>query len=58
MSTPEFEHLYRASAQPLLVFLARRTLDAEVALDLWAETWAAAFAGRRRFRGDAEMSKH
>ena len=52
MSTPEFERLYSESAQPLLVFLARRTLDAEVALDLWAETWAAAFAGRRRFRGD------
>jgi RNA polymerase sigma factor (sigma-70 family) len=52
LSTPDFEDTYRTLAQPLLVYLTRRTLDMEVALDLWAETWAAAFASRRRFRGD------
>ena len=51
LSTAEFEDLYDRLARPLLVSLARRTLDAEVALDLWAETWAAAYAGLHRFRG-------
>jgi RNA polymerase sigma-70 factor (ECF subfamily) len=38
--------------------LVRRTADTEVALDLWAETFAQALAGRRRFRGttDAEAA--
>jgi RNA polymerase sigma factor (sigma-70 family) len=56
LSTAEFEEVYGALAQPLLVYLTRRTFDAEVALDLWAETWAAAFASRRRFRGDDATS--
>jgi RNA polymerase sigma-70 factor (ECF subfamily) len=46
-----FDALYDRAAERLLVFLARRVVDAEVALDLWAETLAQAFAGRRRFRG-------
>jgi hypothetical protein len=33
-----FVALYEAEARPVLVFLARRTLDAEVAVDLTAET--------------------
>jgi hypothetical protein len=40
-----FVALYEAEAKPVLVFLARRTLDAEVAVDLTAET------GARRWRG-------
>jgi RNA polymerase sigma factor (sigma-70 family) len=35
----------------LLAFFVRRTLDAEASMDLVAETFAAAFVGRRRFRG-------
>lgn len=35
----------------MVVFFARRVLDAEAALDLTAETFAAAFAGRKGFRG-------
>jgi RNA polymerase sigma factor (sigma-70 family) len=48
--------LYARHHDALLLFLARRTADAEVALDLWAETFAQAVAGRHRFRGttDAE----
>jgi len=38
-------------ARPILLFLTRRTYDAEVALDLTAETFARAYASRRRFRG-------
>jgi RNA polymerase sigma factor (sigma-70 family) len=58
LAPTDFESLYDRVAQPLLVWLTRRTFDAQVALDLWAETWAAAYASRRRFRGttDAEAS--
>ena len=33
------------------MFLARRTSDVEVALDLWAETFAQALQSRTRYRG-------
>jgi RNA polymerase sigma-70 factor (ECF subfamily) len=46
-----FTAVYDAYWERLLVFLTRRTFDAQVALDLTAETLAQAFAGRRRFRG-------
>jgi RNA polymerase sigma-70 factor (ECF subfamily) len=46
--------LYAKHRDALLVFLVRRTADTEVALDLWAETFAQAVAGRRRFRGRTE----
>jgi RNA polymerase sigma-70 factor (ECF subfamily) len=49
-----FEQLYNAHARALLSFFARRTLEIEVARDLWAETLASAFASRRRFRGRGE----
>lgn len=51
-----FDAFYRALAPPLLRSLTRRTLDAETALDLTAETMAHAFLGRDRFSGttDAE----
>lgn len=49
-----FSAFYRAHARALLVFFARRTLDAEVALDLTGETFAAAFASRHSFRGDTD----
>ena len=44
--------LYDRHARTLLAFLARRAADPEVAVDLLAETFAAAFKDRRRFRGD------
>jgi RNA polymerase sigma-70 factor (ECF subfamily) len=54
----EFSGVYQAKASELLVFLARRTFDVEVARDLTAETFAQAFEHRGRFRGqsDAEAS--
>lgn len=44
-------------AQNTLIFFTRRTADPEIARDLWAETWARAYAHRERFRGttDAEQ---
>ena len=54
----DVDTLYARHRDALLVFLVRRTADTEVALDLWAETFAQAVAGRRRFRGttDAEAA--
>ena len=46
-----FAEVYERHWRPLLVFLTRRTFDAQVALDLTAETLAQAFAGRRSFKG-------
>ncbi len=45
-----FGGLYERHAAPLLAFFARRTFDAQVAADLTAETFAAAFASRARYR--------
>ena len=47
----EFAALYELEAETVLLFVTRRTLDAEVALDITAETFAQAFRGRRGFRG-------
>ena len=49
------EHLaaaYERDARRLLVFFTRRTTDAQQAVDLVGETYARAFAVRRRFKGD------
>jgi RNA polymerase sigma factor (sigma-70 family) len=48
-----FELLYLHHVEGLLGFFSRRTRDAELAADLTAETFAAALAGRRRYRRDA-----
>lgn len=50
-----FDHLYRERAQAVLVFLVRRVLDPEIALDLMAETFAQAFLSRARFRGRTDQ---
>jgi RNA polymerase sigma-70 factor, ECF subfamily len=47
----DVEELYRHHRETLLVFFARRTADPQIALDLWAETFAQALAGAHRFRG-------
>jgi RNA polymerase sigma-70 factor (ECF subfamily) len=46
--------LYERHRDSLLVFFVRRTVDTEVALDLWAETFAQAVAGRWRYRGRSD----
>jgi RNA polymerase sigma-70 factor (ECF subfamily) len=51
-----FRDFYVANVQRMVVFFTRRTLNAEVALDLTGETFAVALQRRRQFRGrtDAE----
>jgi len=43
--------LYEAEGRALLRYVVRRTFDADLALDLVAETFAIAFERRRTFRG-------
>ena len=45
-----FVGIYRRKMHSLLAYFVRRTLDAQLAADLTAETMAEAFASRRRFR--------
>jgi RNA polymerase sigma factor (sigma-70 family) len=45
-----FEVFYNRHVEAVLGFFARRTRDPELAADLTAETFAAALAGRRRYR--------
>jgi len=45
-----FGALFERHAETLLGYFARRTLDPEAAAELTAETFAQAFASRRRFR--------
>lgn len=47
----DFPSFYARHAERVLIYLARRCLDPEVAVDLMAETFAEAFANRRRHRG-------
>jgi RNA polymerase sigma-70 factor (ECF subfamily) len=46
-----FHEFYRAYVDRVVVFFARRTLDAETALDLTGETFALALERRAQFRG-------
>jgi RNA polymerase sigma factor (sigma-70 family) len=48
-----FEAFYVRHVAGLLGYFARRTRDADLAADLTAETFAAALAGRRRYRPEA-----
>ncbi len=49
-----FDELYRRESEAMLLFFTRRTWDAEAAVDLTAETFARAYAGRDRFRGTTD----
>lgn len=53
-----FGEFFEAFHEQVLSYFARRVLDPEVAFDLMAETFAAAFAGLADFRGDSVESSH
>jgi RNA polymerase sigma-70 factor (ECF subfamily) len=53
-SEADFSRFYREHVDGVLIFFTRRCFDAQVALDLTAETFAQAFASRRGFRGAAD----
>jgi len=49
-----FAIFYDAHAKALLIYLARRACDPEVAADVTAESFARAFTRRKRFRGSTD----
>lgn len=51
LTADDIDALYRDHARAMVTFFARRTLDAEAAVDLVAETFAVAIAERARCRG-------
>ncbi|MDO9354932.1 MAG: RNA polymerase sigma factor [Solirubrobacteraceae bacterium] len=50
----DLESLYAAHGDALLVYLTRRTADSQIALDLWAESFAQAFEARGSYRGTSD----
>jgi RNA polymerase sigma factor (sigma-70 family) len=52
-----FSELYRRDGEAVLVFLTRRTLDVEVALELTAETFAIALTSWRKLSGLADEQR-
>lgn len=54
LDSDDILRLYDRESEKLLRYLMRRTLDAQVALDLLAESYAVAFEKRRRFKGQSE----
>jgi RNA polymerase sigma-70 factor (ECF subfamily) len=52
---PAFGDFYREHAGAVTRHFARRVIDPEAALDLTAETFAQAYAGRAGFRGASEQ---
>jgi RNA polymerase sigma-70 factor (ECF subfamily) len=51
ITSESLDALWRSHAPAVAVFIARRTLDAGVAADLTAETFAQAYMKRHQFRG-------
>jgi DNA-directed RNA polymerase specialized sigma24 family protein len=51
LAADDFAELYDRHARTLVLYFQRRTYDPETAVDLMAETFAAAFRDRRAFRG-------
>ena len=50
----DISELYARHARRLVAFFARRTFDAEVAVELMAETFACVVEDRASFRGDGD----
>jgi RNA polymerase sigma-70 factor (ECF subfamily) len=55
LDAAELSRLYREYAHDLHRYLARRTFDVEVAFDLVAETFAAAYRDRAQYRGATDQ---
>src|SRR5215210_519114 len=52
LSDEQLAAAYRRDGRRLLVWLTRRTYDAQLAVDLVGETYARALESRRRYTGD------
>jgi RNA polymerase sigma-70 factor (ECF subfamily) len=54
LTSADISSLYDRHAQGILRFAMRRTLDAQLAVDILAETFAVAYEQRKKFRGDLD----
>lgn len=54
LTSDDISRLYARHAEELLGYFARRTMQAEVAVDLVVETFAQAFVHREEFRGNQD----
>ncbi len=57
LDADDLSALYRRHATGMVAFFARRTYDAELAVELMAETFAAAVLDAPKFRGSTEESE-
>ncbi|MFA4927002.1 MAG: sigma factor, partial [Patulibacter sp.] len=53
----DIDALYRRHGDDLLKWFGRRTVDAQIALDLWAETFAQAVAAQHRCRAKDDEAR-
>lgn len=53
----DIPELYERHRRPLLLFFVRRTADTELALDLWAETFAQAVVSRRACKATTDVER-
>ena len=54
LDADDISRLYRRHARTLVTFFARRTYDAQIAVELTAETFATAVEDRESFRGSGD----
>lgn len=54
LTSADISSLYDRHAQGILRFAMRRTFDAQLAVDVVAETFAVAFEDRKKFRGSLQ----
>jgi RNA polymerase sigma-70 factor (ECF subfamily) len=54
LNSNDISALYAEHARSILKFAMRRTLDAQVSVDLVGETFAVAYENRKKFRGSTE----
>lgn len=54
LSAEQLSRVYDAHARAFVAYFARRVYDAELAVDLTAETFASAFTHRDGFRGESD----
>jgi RNA polymerase sigma-70 factor, ECF subfamily len=57
LNAEDISRLYAAHAEELLGYFARRTMQAETAVEMVGETFARAFAHRASFRGERELEE-
>lgn len=57
LTSTDLSRLYREHANGVLKFAMRRTLDAQLAVDVVGETFAVAFEERGKFRGGAAQEQ-